>query len=320
MNHSLYNPFVWFDFKNQKCFLSGKSESSALIKLPVIPKWLMEQANLTGEEQIKLLDQSLRSYRSLTVPCGRKLAENEIVALEAAISNAFAEGYAGVSRLSAQTLFNWIGKTMYSFFYVEMREAIRTNQLDQEGIKMSQSLRHKFCNLHMMIQGIFRNLAFDGFKPWSIIVVPLNTPVNFSFKEEINTLTFSLKFKNFGVIACLQDNGANQKFHQDILEEIKNKKLSEPQFEEICARFFYSAYLFNRLPAYSIMEVNDFTYIQATPLSDFFNKPLFDQWANTTYGRVLENFWKPWKHNLFEIIRNPNMPMSYFKEPKLPVG
>jgi hypothetical protein len=38
------------------------------------------------------------------------------------------------------------------------------------------------------------------------------------------------------------------------------------------------------------------------------------------YGQVLENFWKPWGHTLFEIIKNPTAPMSYFDEPFLPAA
>lgn len=320
MQSTLYNPFKTFDFKSQKCFLSGEAYPSPLAITAIIPDWLMEQANLTGEEQIKLLDESIRTYRSLTVPCSEKLIENEVGALEKEVAEAFAKGFEGVSQLSEQTLFNWIGKMMYGFLYVEMQGAIRTNQLDSDGINMSQGLIHKFKNLHMMVQSIFRTVEFEDFKPWSILVVPLTENVNFSFRDEINTLTFSLKFRDFGIIACLQDNGTNARFHGEILEAIAGKKITEQQFEEICARFFYSAYLFNRLPEYSVMEVHGTTYIEAMPLSDFFNKPLFDTWANKTYGQVLENFWKPWDHTLFEIIKDPNNPMSYFDEPKLPAS
>lgn len=316
MNAALYHPFKNFDFKNDKCFLSGQTDVEFV---RVLPQWLIQMANLTGEEQIKLLDESIRSYNSLTVPANTEVAQQHINTLEEKVSSAFAQGYAGVSALPAQDLFNWIGKLMYSFLYIEMQGAIRLQQLSGDGMNMSQGLMHKFGNLHTMLQGIYREVVLENFTPWSIVLVKLENPETaFSFRDEINTLTFSLKFKDFGIVACLQDNGTNKSYHKELLNSIADLSLSEQQFEEVAARFFYSAYLFNRLPEYTIMPVDGIIYIDAMPLRGTQNKALFDVWANKTYGQVLENFWKPWGHTLFEIIKDPTAPMSYFSEPCLP--
>lgn len=319
MNNELYHPFKNFDFKNDKCFLSGDAFSSPLVNINVLPDWLLQMANLTGNEQIKLLDETIRSYKSLIVPCNSTVYDQFVSPLEDRIASAFAKGYEGVSALPEIDLFNWIGKLMYSFLYIEMQGAIRLQQLSGDGMNMSQGLMHKFGNLHIMLQSIYLNVVFEEFTPWSIIVAPLeNADTGFSFRDEINTLTFSLKFKDFGIIACLQDNGTNKRYHQEILNSITNKPLSEQQFEELAARFFYSAYLFNRLPEYNIMQVDGAVYIDAMPLRGMQNKPLFDAWSHKTYGQVLENFWKPWGHTLFEIVKDPFAPLSYFENPLLP--
>lgn len=316
MNTPIYNPFKNFDFKNKCCFLSGEQPVE---QIRVLPDWLIQMANLTGEEQIKLLDESIRTYKSLTVPANAIVFDNGIAPLEQKIADAFAKGYEGISSLSELNLFNWIGKLMYSFLYIEMQGAIRLNQLSNDGMNMSQGLMHKFGNLHTMLQSINRKVEFEDFTPWSIVVVPLkDANTAFSFRDEINTLTFSLKFKDFGIIACLQDNGTNRRYHQEIIDSIKEQLLSEQQFEELAARFFYSAYLFNRLPEYNIMHVDEVIYIDAMPLKGMQNKPLFDAWTHKTYAQVLENFWKPWGHTLFEIIKDPLAPMSYFEKPFLP--
>ena len=321
MNTGLYNPFKNFDFKNDKCFLSGDAFSSPLATINVLPNWLLSMANLTGDEQIQLLDETIRTYKSLVVPANTTVFDQFISPLEAKIAAAFSQGYKGVSALPALDLFNWIGKLMYSFLYIEMQGAIRLQQLSGDGMNMSQGLMHKFGNLHTMLQSIYREVVLENFTPWSIIIVPLeNEETAFSFKDEINTLTFSLKFKDFGIIACLQDNGTNKRYHQEIIDAITDKKLSEQQFEEVAARFFYSAYLFNRLPEYNIMPVDDVIYMDAMPLKGTQNKALFDVWTNKTYGQVLENFWKPWGHTLFEIIKDPTAPMSYFEDPFLPTA
>lgn len=316
MNTALYQPFKNFDFKNQLCFLSGEKP---VTQTSVLANWLIEMANLSGEEQIKLLDESIRTYKSLTVPASEHVYTEAILPLESKIEAAFKQGYEGLIELEEVDLFNWIGKLMYSFLYIEMQGAIRLNQLSGDGMNMSQGLMHKFGNLHTMLQGIHREVVFEEFNPWSIVIVPLSEAnTGFSFRDEINTLTFSLKFKDFGIIACLQDNGTNKRYHQEILESIKGKPVSEQQFEELAARFFYSAYLFNRLPEYTIMPVESIIYIDAMPLKGTQNKALFDVWTNKTYAQVLENFWKPWGHTLFEIIKDPTAPLSYFDEPFLP--
>lgn len=317
MNHSLYNPFKTFDFRNDKCFLSGDATSPLAVR--VLPNWLIQMAGLTGQEQIKLLDESIRTYESLVVPTSTTIYSDAISPLEQQMEAAFAKGYEGVSALPKLELFQWIGKLMYSFLYIEMQGAIRLKQLSGDGMNMSQGLMHKFGNLHLMLQSIYREVEFENFEPWSIIVVPLeNAETGFSFRDEINTLIFSLKFKDFGIVACLQDNGANKRYHQLLLNAIEDKKLSDQQFEELAARFFYSAYLFNRLPEYNVIEANGIAYIDPMPLRGIQNKPIFDEWQHKTYGQVLENFWKPYGLTLFEIIKNPQAPMSFFEDPLLP--
>lgn len=315
MNNSIYNPFTSFDFKYKKCFLSGEATDS---NIQVIPTWLLEMAGFTGDEAIKMLDEGIHSYKSLKIPVNTALVGKAINVLDAEIEEAFKLGYEGVSKLDQDILFKWLGKFLYGFVYIEMYNGIKQNVLSADGLNMGQGLMHKFGNLHAMLQGIYRAVTLENFKPYSIEVVELKEPVPFSFKDEINTLTFSLKFKNFGIIACLQDNGVNSKYHSTLLSHINKQPLLEQQFEELCARFYYSAYLFNRLPEYSIMEVNGEVFIEAMPLKGMLNKPIFDEWQHKTYGQVLENFWKPWGHLLLEINQNPNAPMSYFSPSYLP--
>ena len=318
MNTGLYDPFKNFDFLYKNCFLSGKTFNSEVIQAPLIPKWLMAQAGLTGEERIQFLDETIRTYSSLLIPVNSEVNEQFLNPLEDKIEKAFAEGFEGIIALPEQDLFNWIGKFLYGFIYTEMHSALR-KEMTAQGLNMSQSLMMKFANLNFMLQSLYTSIAFEEFSPWSIIVVKLeDAETPFSFRDEINTLTFSLKMKDFGIIACLQDNGTNKIYHKDILKEIEGKALSAEQFEELSARFYYSAYLFNRLPEYTFMPVDGTIYIESMPLRGNMTKPLFDVWQHKTYGQVLENFWKPWGYVLFEIIKNPEQPMSFFKHPNLP--
>lgn len=320
MNTNLYDPFKNFDFLYKNCFLSGKTFQSEVVQIPLIPKWLMDLAGLTGEERIQFLDETIRTYNSLVIPINSEVNEQFLTPLEDTIKRAFTNGFESVMALPEQDLFNWIGKFLYGFIYTEMHAALR-KEMTAHGLNMSQSLMMKFANLNFMLQNLYTNVVFEEFSPWSIVIVKLeDVETPFSFRDEINTLTFSIKMKDFGIIACMQDNGTNKRYHKNIVEEVEGKALTAEQFEELSARFYYSAYLFNRLPEYTFMPVDGTIYIEDMPLRGNMTKPLFDVWQNKTYGQVLENFWKPWGYVLFEIIKNPDQPMSFFENPNLPVA
>src|SRR5690606_15203075 len=118
---------------------------------------------------------------------------------------------------------------------------IRQQVLSGEAMNFSQALVQKFSNLHKMLQSLLVPIEFETLRPFSIHIFPVNNAEDyFNYRDEINTLVFSLRMKDFGIIACLQDNGANAKYHEEVLALIKDKPLHPIQFEEICARFFYS--------------------------------------------------------------------------------
>ncbi len=307
MSIQLYNPFNPFIFNEKTCLLTGTKTD---IALNLFPKWLLKEYQL-AEKPFKLLDEQIVTYSDITIPCS-ETTQTAINALEVKICEAFTSGYEKVKALDQLNLFQWIGKLVYGMIHYEIRRAQNQQIVTGEPFNFSQSLIHKFENLHKMLQSLIQPFEFEGALPWTILVFPVKNPVDtFSYRDEINTLTFSLKMKDFGIIACLQDNGANLQYHQDIISKIEGKPLHPIQFEELCGRFFYSAYLFNRLPDYTFLPTNEAVYVESMPFYTISGKPLFDEWQNKTYGQVLENFWKPWNITLFEIIKNPEKPINF---------
>ena len=306
----IYNPFDRFSFNNHTCFLNGERTDR---QLSVFPSWLLKQFQLE-DKPFKLLDERIVTYKDITVPISGK-AEEAIPNLEEKIEAAFSRGYSSVKDLDEQLLFQWIGKLVYGIIHFEIRAGIRQQHAIGEEFNFSQSLIHKFGNLQMMLQSLTRNVVFEGVLPWSILIFPLDNPDNtFGYRDEINTLTFSLKLNDFGIIACLQDNGANRNHHREILGKVEGKRLHPIQFEELCAKFYYSAYLFNRLPEYTFLPTDEAVFVESMPFYSISGKPLFDSWQNKTYGQVLENFWKPWDYTLFEIIKDPEKPLSFLTD------
>lgn len=307
----LYKPFEHLNFSKQSCFLSGEKLQSTEEEIHVFPLWLMQEYVLQ-DKPFKLLDESMSTYSHMKLPCSGKVYDQAIEPLEEEIRTAFLSGYDSVKLLPELKLFQWIGKMVYGILFNEIRIGMIQQKAKGEEFIFSQSLVHKFGNLHLMLQTLTQAIVFEGNLPWSIRVFKIDAQQDlFNYRDEINTLTYSLAMKDFGIIACLQDNGTNAIYHKDILTKINNNPLHPAQFEEISARFFYSNYLFNRLPEYTVMPTEDAVYIEAMPLRGMSNKPLFDVWQNKTFAQVLENFWKPWGILLFEILKDPENPISY---------
>lgn len=283
-------------------------------KIQVFPAWLMSRFNL-DDQPFKLLDESISTYKDLKFPCTALVNENYLEPLEAEIAAAFDTGFEGVKQVDELKLFQWAGKLLYGILFNEIQAGIKQQHAQGQEFNISQSLIHKFSNLHLMLQSIYLPIVLEDFTPFSLFLFKVNNEDElFGYRDEINTLTFSLRIKDFGLIICLQDNGANRVYHREILEKIEGQTLHPIQFEEFNARIFYSAYLFNRLPEYNILPVGDTTYIEAMPLRGMISKPLFDFWVNKTYGQVLENFWKKWGYLLLEIIKDPENPISFLTD------
>jgi len=312
MKKSLYNPFTRFSFDNNTCFLTGVKLDNPLF-YPVFPEWIVKEYNI-GDQPFKMLDESYKNYSDLKLPCSAEVFEL-LTELDEAIRIAFEQGYQGVKALGQEILFQWIGKWVYGIIFNEIQAGIRQQALSGEALNFSQTLVHKFKNLHVMLQSIVEEVEYETILPFSISIFEVDNPENtYNYRDEINTLVYSLRIKDLGIIACLQDNGANLRYHEEILSLVADKKLHPIQFEELCGRFFYSCYLFNRLPDYMISPLEDKIYIEPMPLVGVNSRPIFDHFQAKTYGQVLENFWKPWGYTLFEIIKDPEHPMSFIAD------
>lgn len=308
---SLYNPFDKLNFKSTICFLSGEEVNAETEQITVFPQWLIDQFQL-DQKAFKLLDDSHITYQDLRLPCANWVKQQALDPLDAEIKKAFDSGYDELVKLPSLKLFQWISRIVYGIIYNEIRIGLQQQNAGGDQFLLAQGLMHKFGNLNLMMQSMIKPVEFEDKNPWNVEIVRVeNSAETFNFRDEINTLTFSLGMNDFGIIACLQDNGTNAIYHEELLKKIKGKVLKPIQFEELIARFYYSNYLFNRLPEYNILPTDDMVYIESMPLRGMSNKPLFDNWLVKPYAQVLENFWKPWGLTLFEIIKDPENPLSF---------
>src|SRR5690606_37975705 len=207
MENTLYNPFHSFSFDNNTCFLSGEKLENPTY-YPVFPESIVEEHNI-GDQPFKMLDESYKKYSDLKLPCSASVAER-LSALDETVRVAFTGGYQSVKALDQVTLFQWISKWVYGIIFNEIQAGVRQQALSGEPLNFSQTLVHKFTNLHVMMQSITSEVEYESVLPFSVLVFEVDNPEDtYNYRDEINTLVYSLRIKDLGIIACLQDNGAN---------------------------------------------------------------------------------------------------------------
>ena len=248
-----YDPFKSFDLVGAKCFLTGVPVSKGIDKISVFPKWLMESEDLY-EKAFKLLDESFCTYQDLFLGVSNEVAE-KINVLNEKSNLAFNTGDKDL--LTDTEWFQWAGVMVYGLVSAEIRNGLKSDEYKEDGFKVSPVLVNKFRKLHNLLQSLLNSFEWDAPLPFSLFKFSLleeeGIPT-FEHRNEINTLTFSFRYKKVGVILCLLDNELNKEYHQPLLLEKYNEEISLVQFEEIAARVYYSNYLLSIIPDFSFTD------------------------------------------------------------------
>lgn len=306
----LYDPFKSFDLVGAKCFLTGVPVSKGIDTLSVFPEWLMKDENLY-DKPFKLLDESYCTYNDLKLGVSADVHQ-AIEKLQVKIKQAFDQNEP--SLVSEIEWFQWAGIMVYGLVSAEIKNGLKSDEYKEEGFKVSPILVEKFRTLHNLLQSILQPFEFDNPKPFSLFLYKLNADdaiQNLEHRNEINTLTFSFRYKNLGILICLLDEEYNKNYHSELLKTIEGKTLNPIQFEELSAKVYYSNYLFSLIPEFSFNEHNGTIYV-SNKETGIGVRNIFEKWDEKTYAQVLEAFWKPWKYSRVEILKNPEKAMSFF--------
>jgi hypothetical protein len=310
----LYNPFKNFDFSPQTCFLTGqKLHSFKEEQISVFPEWILDRYALR-DNTFKMLEGSSLRYKDMKLPCFKNVIENAINPLEKEIEEAFSMGYDAVKEIPEERLFQWMAKIMYGVLYQDISIEKRKPVVEGKEFTVPLFLQERFGKLHSLLQSLVCPMDLNGYKLWSIKVFKINISKDvFNYKDETTNLNFSLGMNDFGIIACLQDNGAVANDQQRITDVFSAKVLHPIQFQELSARFIYANYLLTYYAEYTMKLIEDKTIIESLPLTGTPNKPLFSYWDDDMFAQVLAIYWKPWGIEKDQIIEFGNSPISYLE-------
>lgn len=309
----LYNPFEEMHFDMQTCFLTGQTLSADTQPVCVFPEWVLNRYNLS-DKTFKMLDEGASvQYKNLKVPYAPNVIE-QIAILDTEIEKAFTAGYEEVVKIPEERLFQWMAKLMIGVLFEDLRISQQKLARLGEPLILSSFLKARFQKLHWMLQSLVVPMEFKGLKPWSIRVFKVKYSTDlFNYRDETNNLNFSLSMNDFGIVACMQDNGEVGKKFDGLTDRIGSQTLHPIQFEELCGKFIYANYLLTSYATYNVSLTEDKILVESNPLATKDGSPLFDYWDDNMYGQVLANYWKPWGLTMKEIIQFPNPPISFIE-------
>jgi hypothetical protein len=207
-----------------------------------------------------------------------------------------------------------MAKLFYGVLYQDISIEVRKSTAKGKEFELNELLNERLKKLHLLLQSLVVPMDFDGPKLWSIRVFDIKYSKDvFNYRDELTNLNFSLGMNGFGIVACLQDNGAVGIKQQEITDLFLKKTLHPIQFEELCARFIYANYLLNHFAEYTLQSTEEKVIVESEPLIGSANKSLFDPWDDDMFAQVLTIYWKPWGITKDTIVTFGNSPISYLE-------
>lgn len=150
---------------------------------------------------------------------------------------------------------------------------------------------------HFFVQGLDLKIEFEAEGklriPGTVFLFNLKQypdPVaRFHFRDDINTLSVFMQLGNRGIIATA-DGGALDLEIGSVVKRDGAIKLHPVQFNEIGAKIFYKASLFNRTAKYITSHYKKTYRVMQMSLAGLSGKPIFDPWDHRMYAQYLASF------------------------------
>jgi hypothetical protein len=309
---SIYYPFQELEFSDSKCFLTGELTQN---KMTVLPQWVMDKYGF-GKDSFETMDK-LKSvaYNELKIPCSEKVKQ-AFEDLDLEVKTAFEVGYEAITALDSQKIFLWIGRIVYGTLFHEMAMEKKRYEKYNKEFGVSTFLKERFGLFHLMLQSLVVPMEFIGKKPWSITVVKLKFSEDImNYRDDTVNLLFSLGVNGFGIIATLHDNEIVAEKQKEIIEKIGENVLHPIQFEELYARFHYASYLLQYQPEYRLEKLEDKIIIDALPMVENAQRPMFGFWDEDMFASVLAGYWEIYGYEKKKILKFPNPILSFLEDP-----
>jgi hypothetical protein len=276
-------------FGRARCFLCGVSlNKKNRTEEHVVPRWAQRRFGLYNQ-QFRLLNGTCIHYRELTIPCCLNCNAKYLKPIEDKMAKATLKGPAAVGALGELTLFVWLGKIFYGLLYKEL--LLLRNRASKTKVPIVKRQLLKTFDLHQVfLQSARLPMNFVPAPPTSIFVFKIaevkDNRLQWDFRDSPQLMTVSCRIGRTGILAALQDGGAQRDTKALAWRSFRRLELQPFHFVELTAAFFYAARLMNRVPKFMIMYDTPVLVVQ-NPLQGFSLKPIFDEWNQYEFARVL---------------------------------
>lgn len=274
------------------CFLCGQDlVEQASSEEHVFPKWLQNKFDL-WDQTITLLNRTHIQYRFLKIPCCNKCNNLFLSPIENIVKSRLECGFDNFKNIERESLFYWLGKIYYGLLYKELFLLYERSTPSKGSILTAEFLKQLKAH-YLFLQGIRGKHRFEEFFPASIFIFNTQTPSEieqqWDFIDNIDGMFIAIRMGEIGVIATLQDGGAQESM-KDLLEDFHKIKLHPIQFREVAAIISYKSTLFNRNPKYISFGEKDSVATIQMPLGGLSSKPIFDDYDEREYANVLSQY------------------------------
>jgi len=300
-------------FNAGTCFLCGTSIDTRQT-ISVFAHWLMQHYGF-GHQQLLLLDKSVTLYKDLTIPCCTACWQQYVEPLEQRLEKAHQKGVTGFKTADERDVYLWLAKMFYGILVRELLNEQNPLIKPEHAVSENPKMFIKFQSFFKLLQALRVPILFDDFTPFSLFILAVEeteSETPFAYRDELNTMIFSIKMGTVQLVCHLLDNNVLQKALKPVYDDFKNKVVHPIQAAEFTARAYYAAYLFNLIPEYFERRPapgEDFLIYDT--LVDDITMPVFNPWDQHAYAKLLEEMWQKWHIGRAEILQNPREPLSY---------
>jgi hypothetical protein len=305
-------------FSYSNCFLCGCLLEDGGSVEHVFPKWLQNKYDL-WDQTVKLLNRTSIPYRLLTIPCCQTCNTLYLSQLENTVSKSAEDGFHSFAQLGRLTVYQWVLKIFYGLLFKEL--SLHVERRDPEaGFIMTPDFLEELRHLHIFLQSVRTPFEFAGFQPWSIFIVEIASSSgesDFDYHDNLLSLTFGIRFGHVGVLACLEDRGAQEELYSDYWERFKGVRLHPMQFSELFAKVTYRASLMNRVPKFTMVRPeggDQKVTVASPPLQGFSTAPIWEDWKQKEYAKVLAYYLGRYGLKFEDVYREPDLVLSLVED------
>lgn len=320
MPTAVRNPFAWTPPHEGECFMCGATPPPELTREHVFPRWLQERF-LLWDQEMNLLNRTRIPYRQLTVPACVECNTGVLSQLDDYVQRHVDAGFDTFCTIDRDQLALWLCKVYFGLLWRELSLAMDRSD-PMAGTIVDSELLEEFKIIRGLLRGLIEPRLFASeMRPWSIFVVRAQTiddyRHDFDYQDGLARV-IAMRMGDVGVIACLEDNGLQQRMYGHAYEALAPHSLHPMQFQELYAHVGYNQMRLERQTTFLSAVPDDpegpTLIMPLPPEIGFSNAPVTRDLDAREYAHVLALAWRRWEIPEEDLFVPPDKFVSILRD------